>query len=109
MYLRLFDSVGNIFPRLVQEFYKNLKIESIHPETPCFVTKVRGTKIIINTTLISSVTSIPVSSSLDTPFPNTVDQPSREALMECLNTQGVLVWDEEGKNSVPIGWLHSPQ
>jgi hypothetical protein len=38
-----------------------------------------------------------------TPFPNTAYQLSREALMECLNPQGGRVWDEEGKNNVPIG------
>lgn len=108
-WLSLFDSAGNIFPRLVREFYKNMKVERIHPETPCFVTKVRGTKIIINTALIISVTSIPVSPGPGTSFPYTAYQPSREALMECLNPQGGLVWDEEGKNNVPIGWVHSPQ
>jgi hypothetical protein len=68
-----------------------------------------GTKIINNTALINSITSIPMLSSLGAPFPNTTDQPSREALMECLNPHRGLVWDEEGKNSVTIGWLHSPQ
>jgi hypothetical protein len=105
----LFDWARKIFLWLVRELYKNLKIESIHPDTPCHETKVRITKIIINIALINSVTSIPVSPSPGAPFPNIADQPSREALMECLNPQEGLLWDEEGKNSVPIGWLHSSQ
>lgn len=72
-WLSLFDLVGKIFPRLVREFYKNLKIESNHHDTPCRETKVCGTKIINNTALISSITSIPVLSSLGAPFPKTTD------------------------------------
>jgi hypothetical protein len=70
---------------------------------------VRGVKIGIDTSLISSVIGISVSSAPGIPFPKTVAQPSRDELMACFNQRKKFVWDEEGKNSAPFGWFDSPQ
>jgi hypothetical protein len=29
--------------------------------------------------------------------------------MACFNPRNKFVWDEDGKNNVPIGWFDSPQ
>jgi len=100
---------GKIYPRLVWEFYKNLVITNLHEQSPSFETKVRSVKIRIDTSLISSVTSIPISTDLGIPFPKTAAQPSRDELMACFNQRKKFVWNKEGKNNVPIGWFDSPQ
>jgi hypothetical protein len=61
------------------------------------------------TSLISSITGIPISTDRGIPFPKTTTQPSRDELMACFNQLNKFVWDEECKNNVPIGWFDSPQ
>jgi hypothetical protein len=99
---------GKIYPRLLWEFYKNLVITNLREQSPSFETKVRSVKIHIDTSLISLVTGIPISTDLGIPFPKTAAQPSRDELMACFNQRKKLVWNEEGKNNVPIGWFDSP-
>jgi hypothetical protein len=98
-WLGLFDAV-NIYPRLVHEFYRNLKIDNIYQQASCLKTKVRCTSLRIDANLISSVTGIPVIDASSTLFLDSVDPPSREVLMRCFDPQGVYVW-EEGKNIWP--------
>jgi hypothetical protein len=100
-WMSLFDA-GNIYPRLVYEFYTNLKIGNMHQMSTCLETKVRGTFLHINAELISKVTSIPISHALGTPFLESMTPPSREQLMSCFDPRGAIVW-EESKNSIPIG------
>lgn len=100
---------GKIYPRLVWEFYKNLVITNLHEQSPSFETKVRSVKIRIDTSLISSVIGILVSTDLGIPFLKTAAQPSKDELMACFNQPKKFVWNKEGKNNVPIGWFDSPQ
>jgi hypothetical protein len=100
-WLSLFEAI-NIYPRLVHEFDRNLKIDNIYQLAPCLDTKVRGTSLRIDADLISSITGIPVIDASSTPFPDSVAPPSMEVLMRCFNPHWVCVW-EEGKNSIPIG------
>jgi hypothetical protein len=55
---------GKIYPRLLWEFYKNLVITNLREQSPSFETKVRSVKIHIDTSLISLVTGIPISTDL---------------------------------------------
>jgi hypothetical protein len=80
-----------------------LEITNVSEQYPRLEIKVRGVKIRIDISLISSVIGIPVSSALGIPFPKPVAQPLRDELMARFNQRKKFIWDEEGKNSVPIG------
>jgi len=56
-WLSLFDVV-NIYPRLVHEFYRNLKIENIYQQAPCLETKVCSTSLRMDADLINSVIGV---------------------------------------------------
>jgi hypothetical protein len=99
-WLSIFDAV-NIYPRLVYEFYKNLKVVSIHKQTPCLETKVRSTTLTINADVINEVTGIPLTRAISTTFPNSVTSPPRVELMACFHRSGTNEW-EETKNKIPI-------
>jgi hypothetical protein len=99
----MLNAGGKIYPRLVREFYKNLVITNLPELSPSLETKVRGVKISIDTSLISAVAGIPISTDLGIPFPKTIAQPSRDELMACFNQRKKFIRDEEGENSVPIG------
>jgi hypothetical protein len=88
-WLSIFDAV-NIYPQLIYEFYKNLKVVSIHKQTPCLETKVRGTTLIINADVISEVISIPLTHAISIAFPDSVTPPPREKLMACFDPSGVM-------------------
>jgi hypothetical protein len=49
----LLNTGGKIYPRLVREFYQNLILTCIAKQTPRLESKVRGIKILIDTSLIS--------------------------------------------------------
>jgi hypothetical protein len=81
----MLNGTGKIYPRLVQEFYKNLEITNISEQYPRLETKVRGVKIQIDTSLISLIVGIPVSSAHGIPFLKTATQPSKDELIACFN------------------------
>jgi hypothetical protein len=60
------------YPRLMYEFYRNLKIDNMHQMFPRLETKVCGTSLHINAELISEVTGISISHALGTPFPESM-------------------------------------
>jgi hypothetical protein len=74
-WLSLFNSI-KVFPRLVREFYMNMKIVQTAWHYSDLETKVCGTEIRIDPALISSLTSIPLSPALGIPFPDSVDPSS---------------------------------
>jgi len=67
-------------------------IDNIYHLAPYLDTKVHGLSLRIDADLISSITAILVIDASSTPFPNSVDLPSREVLMRCFDPRGVYVW-----------------
>jgi hypothetical protein len=105
-WLSIFDAV-NIYPRLVHEFYMNLKPYARY-DTPYVESKVCGTKLRITPEVISEVTGILLTPDLSTPFLDTVTPPPRSELIECLYPNGECKW-EEHRNKIPISYLHTPE
>jgi len=95
-----------VYPRLVHEFYGNLKIVQIDQSFPILKTKVRGRSITVDPALISEVTHIPQVTAPRLPYPDNVEPPSIEDLRLLFDPQRVEEWHEEMKN-IPIGWLQS--
>jgi hypothetical protein len=90
-WLSMFNT-NKVFPRLVREFYMNMEIVQTVKHCPVLEIKVHGTEIMIDPTLISLVTNIPLSPNLRIPFQDFVDPPSWEDLRMYFDPQGAQVW-----------------
>jgi hypothetical protein len=93
---------NNVYPRLVQEFYANMKVIEVSQSCPILKTTVLDVEIRVDSALISVITQIPVTSDLRIPFPDSVDPPSIKHLRMCFDPQGHHVWEFK------IGWLDFP-
>jgi len=103
-WLSVFNAV-NIYPRLVHEFYMNLKPYSRY-DTPHVDTIVYGTKLRVTLEVTNEVTGISLSFGITMPYPNFVTPPSMARLMECLNPDGEYEW-EEHRNKIPISYMRA--
>jgi hypothetical protein len=77
---------NTVYPKLVCEFYRNLKINQIYP---ILKTKVCGHFITVDPQLINDVTHIPQIAAPRVPYPNYVDPPSIEDLRLFLILKGL--------------------
>jgi hypothetical protein len=103
--ISLFSPV-DAYPRLVREFYYNIEsVKKTHELS--FKTKVLRKTLTINSTLISEVTGIPLTSGKATPFLHTELQPSKADIMAILNPSGEFEWDDKSK--IPIGHVRVPK
>jgi hypothetical protein len=71
---------NTVYPRLVREFYGNLRIDQISQMRPFLKTKVHGHSITVDANLISKVTHILLIAAPGVPYLDSVDPPSIEDL-----------------------------
>jgi hypothetical protein len=80
---------NTVYPRLVREFYGNLRIDQISQMHPFLKTKVHGHSITIDANLISEVTHILLIAAPGVPYLDSVDPPSIEDLRLLFDPKGL--------------------
>jgi hypothetical protein len=66
---------NTVYPRLVREFYANMKIDQINQMRPILKSKVHGQSITVDPKLINDMTHIPLIAFPGLPYPDFVDLP----------------------------------
>jgi hypothetical protein len=99
-----------VYPRLVREFYRDMRITHFSPDGPVLETTVRVQAIKIDPALITTVTDIPVVQFQGLPFLDSVDPPTWDDMQLIFDPQQNSIPDwSKNMRSISMGWLQSPQ